>query len=208
MSKFQLKSPLLCLVTDPEVPNLIQAAHAALTAGITMLQLRGHTLSSAHMYTLATALRPLCQRYQAAFIINDRVDIGLAVGAHGFQLGMRSLPLPVVRQLVGEEYLLGVSVHSREEAQIAVAGGADFLLAGTIFASHSHPGEPTSGLELLRAIKQMELSCPLLAIGGITSKNARKVMEHGADGIAVISAILEAANIESAVRELRASIGL
>jgi thiamine-phosphate diphosphorylase len=208
MSKFQLKCPLLCLVADPGVTGLVQAAEAALAAGITMLHLRGHTFSSAHLYTLATALRPLCERYQAAFIVNDRVDVGLAAGAHGFQLGVRSLPLPVVRRLVGEGYLLGASVHSREEAQTAVASGADFLLAGTIFASHSHPGGPTSGPGLLRAIKQIGLNCPLLAIGGITSANAGQVMEHGADGIAVISAILEAESIECAVRELRISIGL
>ncbi len=208
MSKFQMTSPLLCLVTDPEVPDLIQAVERALAAGITMLQLRGQTLPPAHLYMLAMALCPLCQKYQAAFIVNDRVDVGLVAGANGFQLGVRSLPLPIVRQLVGEEYLLGASVHSPEEAQVAVASGADFLLAGTIFASQSHPGGRTGGLELLRAIKHMRLNCPLLAIGGITSANAGQVMDSGADGIAVISVILDAANIEHAVRELRTSIGL
>ncbi len=206
MSTLQLKYPQLCLVTDPEKPDLIQKVEQALAAGVTMLQLRGHTLSSAHLYTLASVLRPLCQKYQATFIVNDRVDVGLAAGADGFQLGTHSLPLIVARQLVGERCLLGASVHSQEEACAAVANGADFLLVGTIFASSSHPGEPTSGPQLVRNLKRVSLTLPLLAIGGITSANAQQVVEAGADGIAVISAILDAPNIEHAVRELRTII--
>lgn len=202
MSTLQLKYPQLCLVTDPEKPDLIQKVEQALAAGVTMLQLRGHTLSSAHLYTLASVLRPLCQKYQAMFIVNDRVDVGLAAGADGFQLGAHSLPLTVARQLVGERCLLGASVHSQEEACAAVANGADFLLVGTIFASSSHPGESTSGPQLVRNLKRVGLTLPLLAIGGIASTNARQVMEAGADGIAVISAILDVPNIEHAVREL------
>lgn len=173
-----------------------------------MVQLRGHQLSAADMYTLALTLHPLCQRYAAACIINDRVDVGLAVRAEGFQLGRRSLPLPMVRQLAGEDYLLGASVHSQEEARAAVANGADFLIAGTIFASHSHPGEPPSGLDLLHDIKQTLPAYPLLAIGGITSENAEQAMVAGADGVAVISAILGATDVACAVRELRTAIGL
>jgi thiamine-phosphate pyrophosphorylase len=206
MSRLQLKGPQLCLVTDPEKPDLIQDVERALAAGVTMLQLRGHTLSSARLYALATALRPLCQRYQALFIVNDRVDVGLIAGADGFQLGKHSLPLTRVRQLVGESYLLGASVHSPEEAQAAVTNEADFLLVGTIFPSHSHPGSPTNGPELLRTLKRMQLKIPFLAIGGITSANVRQVMEAGADGVAVISAILDAENIELAVQEFRTTL--
>ena len=208
MSKFKLSRPVLCLITDPDSPNLIQAAEIALSAGVNMVQLRGHQLSAADMYTLALTLRPLCQRYAAAFIVNDRVDVGLAVGTEGFQLGRRSLPLPVVRQLVGEDYLLGASVHSQEEAQVAVANGADFLIAGTIFASRSHPGGPPSGLNLLRNIKQALPTYPLLAIGGITPENAGQAIAAGADGVAVISAILGATGIARAVQELCTTIGL
>lgn len=173
-----------------------------------MLQLRGHQLPAADLYALALALRPLCQRYAAAFIVNDRVDVGLAVAAEGFQLGRRSLPLPVVRQLAGEDYLLGASVHSREEAQAEAANGADFLLAGTIFASRSHPGQPTRGPSLLRDIKQALPTYPLLAVGGITRENAGQAMEAGADGVAIISAILGAADVGRAVQEVRTAIGL
>jgi thiamine-phosphate pyrophosphorylase len=208
VSKFKLSRPLLCLVTDPNSPALVQAAEIALSAGVNMLQLRGHQLSAADMYTLALTLRPLCQRYAAAFVINDRVDVGLAVRAEGFQLGRRSLPLPIVRRLAGEDYLLGASAHSQEEAQAAVANGADFLIAGTIFASRSHPGEPPSGLNLLIDIKRAFPTSPLLAIGGITPENAGQAMAAGADGVAVISAILDATDVACAVHELRIAIGL
>src|SRR5689334_3879498 len=140
-----------------------------------MLQLRGHNLTATRMYTLALTLRPHCQQYETIFIVNDRIDIGLATGADGFQLGANSLPLHAARQLTGEEHLLGVSVHSVEEAQAAVTGGADFLLAGTIFASRSHPEHDGCGPGLLREIKQRAGVCPLLAIGGITSKNVRSI---------------------------------
>ncbi len=167
-----------------------------------MLQLRGHTLSAAELYRLALVLRPLCHHYRATFIVNDRIDVGLATGADGFQLGARSLPLAVARQLIGEDYLLGASVHSCKEALVARADGADFLLAGTIFASHTHPGEPPCGPDLLYVIKQALPTCPILAIGGISQANAGQVMRAGTDGIAVISAILGADDVQQAVSEL------
>lgn len=211
MNKRQLKPPFLCLVTDPDTPDLLQSIEIALSAGVNMLQLRGHHLTAARMYALARALRPLCQRYNALFIVNDRIDVGLAVGADGFQLGANSLPLNIVRQLVGENYLRGVSVHSVEEARAAITGGADYLLVGSVFASRSHPDRPGSGTGLLSEIRQKidaRHACPLLAIGGITSANARLVIEAGADGVAVISALLQAPDIAQATRELRTAIDL
>lgn len=201
-----LSRPQLCLITDPTIPNLPEIIEAALAAGVTMLQLRGHQLSAAQLYALALQLRPLCQRYGASFIVNDRLDVGLAVDADGLQLGKRSLPLHIARQVVGKRYLLGASVHSLEEAQAAVADGADFLLAGTIFASPSHPGEPTSGPGLLHAVKQAFPSCFVLAVGGITAATAKQAMEAGADGVAVISAILKVKDVQKAVEELRAIV--
>jgi thiamine-phosphate diphosphorylase len=206
VSAFELRHPQLCLVTDPTVPNLPEIVEVALAAGVTMLQLRGHQLSAAELCALALQLRPCCQEYRAAFIVNDRLDVGLAVNADGFQLGKHSLPLSVARQVVGTHHLLGASVHSLEEAQVAVNEGANFLLAGTMFASSSHPGEPTSGPSLLREIKQIYPACFVLAIGGITAANAKQVMEAGADGVAVISAIINAKNIQKSVQELNANI--
>lgn len=201
MSKFELNFPQLCLILDSERPNLCESVELALSAGVTMVQLRGHHISAARRCELAQMLRPRCQYHQAAFLVNDRLDIGLACGADGFQLGTRSFPLAVARKVVGDGYLLGASVHTLAEAQRAA--GADFLLVGTIFASHSHPGGAGHGPALLSTIKHMLPTSPLLAIGGITSANARQVIDAGADGIAVISAIFDAANIPQAVHELR-----
>jgi thiamine-phosphate pyrophosphorylase len=206
MSTFKLAPPLLCLVTDPVLPDLIPRVEQALAAGVNMLQLRGHELPARHIYELALSLRPLCQQHHVALLINDRVDVGLAVKADGFQLGSRSLPLSVVAQLAGQDYLLGASIHSVEEAHVARENGADFLLAGTIFASRSHPTRAPQGIRFLYEIKQSIPDCSLLAIGGITANNARQVMQAGADGIAVISAILSASDVTQAVRELRAAI--
>ena len=212
MSKLTLPYPVLCLITDPAVTDLVTRAEAALSAGVNMVQLRGHTLPAAELYRLAMVLRSLCDRYRATFIVNDRIDVGLVTGADGFQLGASSLPLVAARQLIGEDYLLGASVHSCEEALAAEAGGADFLLAGTIFASHTHPGEPPCGIDLLQAIRRDipkgHSTCPLLAVGGITQANARRVIQAGADGIAVISAILSSANVKQAVEELRMALNM
>lgn len=213
MEETRLHYPLLCLVTDPEVPDLLEAVEESLAAGVDMLQLRGHALCAAQLYQLALPLRALCQRYRTTFIVNDRLDIGLAVQADGIQLGTRSLPLPVARQILthasGPSHpLLGASIHSREEARTAVAEGADFLIAGTLFASRSHPEETGQGLAWLHALKQAVPTCPILAIGGITAENAAQVIEAGADGVAVISAILRAPNKARAVNELRRAIKL
>jgi len=206
VNKVRLTFPLLVLVTDPAVPDLVARVATALAAGVNMVQLRGHRLPARELYTLALSIQPLCRRYQAAFIVNDRLDVGQATGADGFQLGSRSLPLPIARQLMGEHYLLGASVHSRDEAQYAIGNGADFLLVGTIYPSLSHPDEPGNGPQLIRAIRQALPTAPIIAIGGITAANAGWVMEAGADGIAVISAILTAPDVEQATRALYAAM--
>ncbi|QBD76655.1 thiamine phosphate synthase [Ktedonosporobacter rubrisoli] len=206
MSKLQLTYPVLCLVTDPDITNLYEKVDGALAAGVTMLQLRGHGQSARELYKLGLTLCALCQRYNATFIVNDRIDVGLACGADGFQLGVRSLPPGTVRRLVGERYLLGASIHTTREALQATADGVDFLLAGTIFPSASHPGDLPAGPALLRSIRDCVPNLPLLAIGGITHLNAKQAIEAGASGIAVISAILAAEDIEQAVGSLRAAI--
>ncbi len=206
--KRELGKPQLCLVTDPTVPDLVRMVELALDAGITMLQVRGTQLSAHQLYDLAQALCPRCQRYNVACIVNDRIDVGLAVQADGFQLGQRSLPVATARDLVGPEYLLGASVHTLAEAQTALTQGADFMLAGTIFASRSHPGEPACGAPLIRAIKEAHPDANLLAIGGITPENAGEIMAAGADGVAVISAILNTQHVSSAVKALCYAIGL
>jgi thiamine-phosphate pyrophosphorylase len=206
MKQWLQRQPILCLITDPGHPNLEQGVAEALAAGVTMLQLRCHTCTSAQLYTLAKHFSQLCQQHQATFIVNDRLDVGLVVGAHGFQLGRHSLPIFAARQLVGDDYLLGSSIHSLQQGEAAIRAGADFLLAGTIFPSRSHPGEFTAGPHLIHTLKQAFPEHPLLSIGGITPANAVQAREAGADGVAVISAILHKANITQAVHDLQAAL--
>jgi thiamine-phosphate diphosphorylase len=201
-----LKIPQLCLVTNPDLPDLLVRVEQALVAGVTMVQLRGHSLDAATLYQLASKLQPLCRNYEALFLVNDRLDVGKAVGADGFQLGRRSIPIAVARRLCGEDALLGASVHSLAEAESAVQQGADFLLAGIIFASTSHIGEEPNGLPFLQHLKMNFPKMPLLAIGGITEENAIQVREAGADGIAAISSILAARDIAGAVERLRSAL--
>src|SRR5258708_29851788 len=201
-----LPHPTLSLITVPAVPDLVTKVETALCAGVNMVQLRGHQLQAIELYRLALALHPLCQRYQAAFIVNDRIDAGLAAGADGFQLGTRSLPLAAVRLLVGEDYLLGASVHSCEQA--LAAGEADFLLVGTVFSSSTHPGEPPCGTGLLYEIKQLLPTHPLLAVGGITSTNAGQAMQAGAESLTRVPAQPRAAHVDESRKECLAPTNL
>lgn len=203
MSRLPLAQPSLCLITDPSLPDLIARMLLALQAGVTMVQLRGHTLSASALYRLGCDLRALCDAHGAILIVNDRVDVALACAADGVQLGVRSLPIQSARQIIGPERIIGASVHSLTEAQQAHAEGADFLLVGTIFASQSHPGEVPAGLPLLRSIREALPTSTLLAIGGITSANAPSVQQAGADGVATISAILHSPDITQAVCDIQ-----
>ncbi len=193
----------LCLITDPALPDWMAQVQKALTAGVTMLQLRGHELSASQLYVLATQLLPACRHNGVKLIINDRVDVGLAVHCDGFQLGQRSLTLQCVRRIAGKHYLLGASIHTLADLTVAKAEGADFVLAGTIFPSTSHPGGPTTGLDTLRDIQRVAEGVPVIAVGGITLENAASVMETGVAGIAVISAILRSHDVIETVKELR-----
>ena len=204
----RLRQRQLCLVTDPSISDLTSRVRQALAAGITMVQVRGHQMVTADLYELTSVLRALCQSTDALCIVNDRIDVGLAAAVDGFQLGRRSLPLLTARRLVGPTALLGVSVHSLAEASAALEQGADFLLVGTMFASSSHPGETPTGPGLLTAIRERHPDCVMLGIGGITPANAAQVIAGGANGVAVISSLLHAANIAETVHLFRQALGL
>jgi thiamine-phosphate diphosphorylase len=204
----RLRQRQLCLVIDPSIPDLKSRVSQALAAGVTMVQVRGHQLLAAELYELTCELCSLCQRTGALCIVNDRIDVGLAAAVDGFQLGRRSLPLLTARRLVSPAALLGASVHSLAEASTALAQGADFLLVGTMFASSSHPGETPAGPRLLTVIREQHPDCMMLGIGGITPANAAQVIAGGAHGIAVVSSILQAANIAETVQMFRQALAL
>jgi thiamine-phosphate pyrophosphorylase len=170
------------------------------------VQLREKDLPPRELYLLALEMRQLTQTYGARLLINDRVDIALAVGADGVHLTTTSLAADIARQLLGPDRLIGVSTHSCAEAQAAAEGGADFLVFGPVFFTPSKApyGQPV-GLDALRAVRAV-VNSPILAIGGIKAANLEQVIGAGADGIAVISAIISADDPASATRSLLAAL--
>ena len=195
--------PGLCLVTDSSVSlhaPLEEVVAEAVSGGVGMVQVREKVMSSGDLYQLAARLR-LVTRGKALLVINDRVDIALAVDADGVHLPSHSLPVCVARKLGGGRLLVGRSVHSIEEAVDAESDGADYLILGTIYGTLSHPGCLASGVGLIEVVKGC-VRVPVYAIGGIKASNAEGVMRAGADGVAVIRAILGGPDPRAAAREL------
>ncbi|TAJ07441.1 MAG: thiamine phosphate synthase [Nitrospirae bacterium] len=179
----------------------------AASAGVRLFQYRNKTDSALTVYRQALHLRQVAADVQALFIINDRCDLALAVEADGVHLGQDDLPVPLARSLMGPDKLIGISTHREADVQSAIAGGADYLGFGPIFSTASkRDHEPVVGLEELRRIRTLT-RLPIFAIGGITANNVAAVVEAGADGVAVISALAQAADVPAAVRAFRAHLG-
>lgn len=185
---------------------LLEVIEAALRGGVRAVQLREKDLSPRELYPLAQAMRQLTQRYGAHLLINDRIDVACAVHADGVHLTTTSLPTAVARQLLGPGSLIGVSTHNVAEVHAAVKGGADFLVFGPVFYTPSKVpyGEPV-GLEALRTVRA-GVKIPILAIGGVKHTNLAQVLAAGADGIAVISAVIAADDPAAAAQELRTAL--
>ena len=194
----------LHLITDKKrcAGDLSDAVRRALTGGVDWVQVREKSAPAVDTYALARRLHDACREAGAGLIVNDRVDIALAMGAEGVHLAKKSLPPEVVRPLLAPGQLLGSSVHSLEEAIHAVRAGADYLTFGNVFATDSHPGAPAKGVVVLRTIVEM-VHVPVLAIGGITPENVADVLATGCAGVAVIGAILAAADPAAAAARLR-----
>jgi len=201
-----LPLPLIMLVTDRTAygdRRLEEVVEAAIEGGVNAVQLREKDLSAAELYNLAVRLRQVVGS-QALLFVNDRIDVALAAGAHGVQLGGTSLPIEVARRLA-PDLLIGRSVHDVARGADAVRGGADLLLVGTMFASRSHPGQVPSGPSLVRKIAGLT-SMPLVGIGGITPGNAPQVIGAGASGVAAISSIVSALDPRDGAARLAAAI--
>ena len=165
-----------------------------------MVQLREKDLSARDLFELGTRVQNAIAG-RAKLIVNDRVDVALALNADGVQLPEDGFSVADARRIVGPNLLIGRSVHSVNGAVEAQSDGADFLIAGTIFPSPSHPDSPRQEVDFLRALCR-EVSLSILAIGGVTSQNVREVMEAGCSGVAVISAISEAEDPGAAASSL------
>jgi len=170
--------------------DLLSVLEQALEGGVKAIQLREKDLSGKNLYNLAEKTCRLCERYEALLLINDRVDVALAVDAAGVQLGKTSLPIGAARALLGPQKLIGVSTHSLEEAQHAERSGADFVLFGPVYFTPSKASFGTpQGLNALKKIVE-NIAAPVYAIGGIKSENIVAVRRLGVRGVALISAIL------------------
>lgn len=143
----------------------------------------------------------MARRAGSVLIINDHADIARAVDADGVHLGQDDLPVGLARMLLGPDRLIGLSTHTIEQARSAQAAGADYVGFGPLFPTRTKDAGPDKGIESLRAVTA-SVSLPVIAIGGITAANAAQAIEAGAAGVAVISAILGAADLRQAVREL------
>jgi thiamine-phosphate diphosphorylase len=202
-----LNLPALCLVTDRLRCGgrpLEDVVSLAVEGGVGMVQLRERDLSADALIALAKRIREIT-RDRALLLINDRIDVALAVGADGVQLPESGLPVDAVRRVAGDRLLIGRSVHDVEGAVAAEADGADMLIAGSVFATTSHPGHEPEGIELLHKLSE-SVGVPYLGIGGVTTENVGVVMEAGASGAAVITAVTESDDPELAAHDLASAI--
>jgi thiamine-phosphate pyrophosphorylase len=177
--------------------DLVELLALALAGGSRMIQLREKEWPSGRLLPLAEKLRAACAAAGATFIVNDRVDLALAVGADGVHLGQGDLPARAARPLLRPGMILGISTHSVEQARAAQADGADYVAVGSMFATTSKADFQLVGPDLMRKLRG-EIRVPLIGIGGITPDNVSEVIQAGADGVAVISAVCAAPDPKAA----------
>ena len=196
----------LYLVADAEFAagrDLLGMVGAAVRGGVTVVQLRAKNLPSRDFLELGLRAADLLARTGVPLLVNDRLDIALACGAGGIHLGQEDMPLAAARKILGGDRIIGISVNTVEEARAAEAGGADYVGAGPAFATATkETALPILGPEGVRSIKRA-VRIPVVAIGGISAGNAAALVHSGADGIAVISAILGAPDARRATEDLR-----
>jgi len=199
----------LYIILDPSVcPDrpLLDVLTFAAEAGASLFQYRNKTASMKDAYVEALVLRRVAAQAGVIFIVNDRCDLALAVDADGVHLGQGDLPLDMARKVMGPDKLIGISTHNADQVIEASVGKPDYLGFGPIFKPGSKQDhDPLVGLEGLRAIRKLT-SLPVFAIGGIQIDQVQAAMHAGADGVAVISAILKAADIREAVRTFLAQM--
>ena len=193
------------LVTDRELARgrtTLEIAGAAIRGGVSCIQLREKTCSTREFIDESLAIRSLLAQHGIPLIINDRVDVALAVKADGIHLGQKDMPCRMARQIIPESMIVGISVESLDDAIAAQKDGADYLGVSPIYPTPTKTDTAQAlGLEGLRSIRS-EVNLPLVGIGGLNADNAAAVIYNGADGVAVVSAIVAADDPEAATRDL------
>jgi thiamine-phosphate pyrophosphorylase len=199
----------LCLIVDAEKmgkKDIISAILEAVKGGVSLVQLRAKKLRTREFLEMSLKISEILKEKNIPFIINDRVDIALSCKADGVHLGQQDLSLFYARKIMGKNRLIGVSINTVNEATEAEQGGADYLGVGPVFFTPTKEDlRPTLGIEGLREIRKI-VRIPILAIGGVNAENARKIIDTGVNGVAVVSAILSSENIKKAARELAQAV--
>jgi thiamine-phosphate pyrophosphorylase len=200
----------LCVITDRSLArgrSLDEVVMAAVEGGATMVQLREKEAPTREFLELARALKARLAPRGVPLLINDRVDIAIAVDADGVHVGQTDMPVDVVRAFVGTRKIVGLSITNAPQLARPDAEAADYLGIGPVFAQTTKPdASPVLGVEGLAALRRRTAK-PVMAIGGIAASNARAVIAAGADGLAVVSAIMSAPDCTAAARSLVAAFG-
>lgn len=196
----------LYVITDRKVAgerSILDIVRAANRGGATVIQLREKDATTKEMIELGQALLEITRPAGVPLIVDDRVDVALAVDAEGVHVGQKDMPAALARRLIGADKILGVSAETIEQALQGERDGADYLGVGDVFGTPTKPdaGEPIGVQGLAEIVRRV--SVPVVGIGGITAENAAAVIEAGAVGVAVISAVVGAEDPEEAARRLR-----
>lgn len=195
----------LYLVTDRGLSrgrSTIEVVALAVRGGVTVVQLREKEAETRDFVKEALAVRRLLKDRGFPLIVNDRIDVALAVCANGVHLGKKDMPIDMARKILGPDKIIGISAESVADAVAAEMAGADYLGVSPIYATPTKTDTAAAlGLEGLRQIREA-VDLPLVAIGGLNTSNAGEAIRHGADGVAVVSAIVSADDPEKAAREL------
>lgn len=195
----------LYLVTDRmrmSTKTLGEAVEQAVIGGCTMVQLREKEILSLDFYVLASEMKKITDGYGIPLIINDRMDIAMAVGAAGIHIGQKDIPADIARKVIGKDMLLGVSAVSAAEAVNAAKAGADYLGVGAMFPTRTKPDAGFVSMEELGRIRKA-VDIPIVVIGGISKENAMLFQPMGIDGLAVVSAVIAQPNIKKSAADLK-----
>lgn len=203
MSKKTLDCSIYLVTDGGTRENFLPIVEQAIAGGATLIQLREKDLDTRDLFELALQVKKIADARGVPLIINDRLDIALAVDADGLHVGREDLPVAVARRLLGPDKILGATAATVQDAVAAERDGADYIGSGAMYPTVTKPGKPVLPLAVLAQIKQ-SVQIPVVAIGGITPDNAVPVLKTGVDGVAVVSAIMASADPAAAVQRFKA----
>ncbi len=200
------KDKKVYLVTDYRIPfdELLKRVEESLKAGVRLVQYRDKNISSKVMFERGEALFKLCKNYNAIFLVNDRVDIAMAIDADGVHIGQDDMDCKLARKLLGKDKIIGVSTKTLKESKKALEDGADYLGCGAIYSTDTKDTSIIS-INELRKIRE-NINIPIYGIGGINTKNITYELKELLDGVAVVTAILNSHNIKETIDEFEAII--